>query len=41
MITENPGATMSQYNTLFMEDFENWSKGQKQLDDVLLIGIEF
>ena len=41
MITQNPGATMNQFNTLFMEDFENWSKGQKQLDDVLLIGIEF
>jgi len=41
MITQNPGATMNQFNTLFMEDFESWSKGQKQLDDVLLIGIEF
>lgn len=41
MILKNQGFTMKQYMHLFMEDFENWSKGYKQLDDVLMIGLEF
>ena len=40
-ITENPGFTMNQYKSLFVRDFEDWMKNAKQIDDVLLIGIEF
>ncbi|MFC2112191.1 PAS domain S-box protein [Bacteroidota bacterium] len=40
-ILENPGLTMNQYKSLFMRDFEDWMKNAKQIDDVLLIGIEF
>lgn len=40
-ILENPGYTMQQYNDLFESDFNNWQKGFKQLDDVLMIGLEF
>ncbi len=41
MILEHPGFTMKQFHTLFEEDFTNWRDGFKQLDDVLMIGIEF
>ncbi len=41
LILENPGYTMQQYNSLFMDDFSNWQKGFRQLDDLLMIGIEF
>ncbi|MCB8999846.1 MAG: PAS domain S-box protein, partial [Bacteroidales bacterium] len=40
-ILENPGYTMQQFNAMFEEDFNEWQKGFKQLDDVLLIGVEF
>ena len=40
-IIENPGLTMNQYKSFFMRDFEDWMKNAKQIDDVLLIGIEF
>jgi len=40
-IIENPGLTMNQYKTFFMKDFEDWMKNAKQIDDVLLIGLEF
>ncbi|MCF8381520.1 MAG: PAS domain S-box protein [Bacteroidales bacterium] len=40
-ILENPGYTMQQYNELFESDFNMWQKGFKQLDDVLMIGLEF
>jgi serine phosphatase RsbU (regulator of sigma subunit) len=40
-ITDQPGFTMNQYKNLFIQDFENWMKDAKQIDDVLLIGIEF
>lgn len=40
-ILENPGFTMQQYHDLFEEDFNDWQKGFKQLDDVLMIGLEF
>jgi serine phosphatase RsbU (regulator of sigma subunit) len=41
MITENPGFTMTQYHNHFMQDFEEWMSDAKQIDDVLIIGIEF
>jgi PAS domain S-box-containing protein len=41
LILQNPGFTMNQYNNLFMEDFEVWIKNYRQIDDVLMIGIEF
>ncbi|MFC2116463.1 PAS domain S-box protein, partial [Bacteroidota bacterium] len=40
-IIEKPGFTMNQYKNYFMQDFEDWMKNAKQIDDVLLIGIEF
>jgi PAS domain S-box-containing protein len=41
LILENPGFTMNQYYELFESDFIAWNKGFRQLDDVLMIGIEF
>ena len=41
IITENPGFTMTQYYNHFMQDFEEWMGDAKQIDDVLIIGIEF
>ena len=41
LILENPGFTMNQYHELFESDFISWNKGFRQLDDVLMIGIEF
>jgi hypothetical protein len=32
---------MEEFNSFFIEDFENWKGENKQIDDVLLIGIEF
>ncbi len=40
-ILEHPGFTMMQYHELFKSGFDQWQKGFKQLDDVLMIGIEF
>jgi PAS domain S-box-containing protein len=40
-ILEHPGFTMQQFHNLFEEDFDKWKEGFKQLDDVLMIGIEF
>jgi len=40
-ILENTELEMSQYETLFSEDFEQYKGDYKQIDDVLLIGIEF
>jgi serine phosphatase RsbU (regulator of sigma subunit) len=40
-ILENPGFTMQQYHNFFDLDFTKWQEGFKQLDDVLMIGIEF
>ncbi len=39
-IVENPDLTMEKFNTLFADDFANWKADHKQIDDVLLIGIE-
>ena len=41
IITDNPGFTMNQYKTRFMKDFEEWMGDLRQIDDVLIIGIEF
>ena len=40
MILENAGYTMHQYNDLFRSDFTAWMEKERQLDDLLLIGIE-
>jgi serine phosphatase RsbU (regulator of sigma subunit) len=40
-ITSNATFSMEQYNNHFEEDFFNWKGNEKQIDDVLLIGIEF
>ncbi len=41
IITENQGFSMTQYYEHFMQDFDEWKGESKQIDDVLLIGIEF
>lgn len=41
IITNNPDMTMPQYNEIFSKDFEEYKGENKQIDDVLLIGIEF
>jgi len=41
IITSNPGYTMNQYKNHFMKDFEEWMGDLRQIDDVLIIGIEF
>jgi serine phosphatase RsbU (regulator of sigma subunit) len=41
VITENAGYSMNQFKNHFIADFEEWMKDAKQIDDVLLIGIEF
>ncbi len=40
-ILENQSFTMKQYHQLFESEFEEWKQGFRQLDDVLMIGIEF
>jgi PAS domain S-box-containing protein len=41
LILENKDLPIENYSTLFAEDFEQWKGSGKQIDDVLLIGIEF
>ncbi len=41
LILENKSLPIEQYCTLFEEDFDVWKGESKQIDDVLLIGIEF
>ena len=41
IISENAGFSMSLYYEHFIQDFEEWKGDSKQIDDVLLIGIEF
>ncbi|MDA3823455.1 MAG: PAS domain S-box protein [Bacteroidales bacterium] len=41
ILLDNPGFTINQFNDYFRQDFSSWLSGHKQLDDVLLIGIEF
>lgn len=40
-ITTYPDYSMSRYSKLFARDFLTWKGDYKQIDDVLLIGIEF
>ena len=40
-IVENKDLSMQQYSNLFASDFKKWKGDNKQIDDVLLIGIEF
>ncbi len=40
VLLENAGYTMHQYNDFFKADFTNWMGKERQLDDLLLIGIE-
>lgn len=41
LIMENQAMTMPQFNELFAKDFEQYMGDHKQIDDVLLIGIQF
>ncbi len=41
LILEHPGYIMKQYHDIFDRDFRQWIKDFRQLDDVLMIGIEF
>ena len=39
-IVEKQDLTMEKFNTFFADDFSDWKADHKQIDDVLLIGIE-
>lgn len=41
LIVNNPDLKINDYEKFFLTDFENWKGDFKQIDDVLLIGIEF
>ncbi|MBE9467182.1 MAG: PAS domain S-box protein [Bacteroidetes bacterium] len=41
LLTEHSDFTMVQYSNFFARDFKKWKGETKQIDDVLLIGIEF
>jgi PAS domain S-box-containing protein len=41
ILLENPGYTLSQFHDYFKEDFKTWLSNERQIDDVLLIGIGF
>lgn len=41
LILEYKDLTMEKLNAYFVEDFKKWKGNNKQIDDVLLIGIEF
>jgi PAS domain S-box-containing protein len=41
LIVENKHLTMEEFNAFFVNDYAQWMGGNKQIDDVLLIGIEF
>ncbi|HUX54781.1 MAG TPA: PAS domain S-box protein [Williamwhitmania sp.] len=40
-LVANPALPMPEYSTLFAQDFEEYKGDLKQIDDILLIGIEF
>ena len=40
-IIENKDLSMQQFSNLFSTDFKSWKGNNKQIDDVILIGIEF
>ena len=39
-LLENPGFTIPQFSEFFQSDFTEWMGKERQLDDLLLIGIE-
>ncbi|HAN77523.1 MAG TPA: histidine kinase [Bacteroidales bacterium] len=41
VITENAHYSMNQFFRFFSKDFNKWKSNYKQIDDVLMIGIEF
>ncbi len=41
ILLEHPDYTMPRYSNFFSKDFNTWKGDNKQIDDVLLIGIEF
>ncbi len=41
LLVSNPELSMQEYHELFKNDFDSWIKKTKQIDDVLMIGIEF
>jgi PAS domain S-box-containing protein len=41
LILSNQSVSMMEFNEIFAHDFEVWKNGSKQIDDVLMIGIEF
>lgn len=41
IILDHPGLTMNQFKQYFAKDFEDWMQDAKQIDDVLIMGIEF
>ena len=40
MLLEHPGYTIPQFQEFFQSDFTAWKGNERQLDDLLLIGIE-
>ena len=40
VLLENAGYTMHQFQDYFQSDFSSWMGRERQLDDLLLIGIE-
>jgi len=40
-IIDNKQLTMQQFSSFFSSDYRKWKQNNKQIDDVLLIGIEF
>ena len=41
LIVEHKDLSMEEYGEMFKKDFYEWMGKEKQIDDVLLIGIEF
>jgi len=41
LIVNNPGSTIFQYQKLIESALNSWMEGEKQLDDILILGIEF
>ena len=41
LLVEHPGYTINQFEDYIKQDFSKWLYGHQQIDDILLIGIEF
>ena len=41
LLLDHKGLTMPQTEDLFRQDFMTWMGEERQLDDVIMIGIEF